>query len=237
MKQGAVTCVAAIIAAVALLSGCDLGGRSENIKPGEADYPVENLQPTRVLHLVAIVPQLLPVHFLMGYVASKSGGPMQSGTACSYSVGLGPARQYSINASPQLTRVGDTYTANIVVDRYESGRCGWRFARIWYVVANMSPDQSELLFLDGGSDHPASARADIWCIKSEKRDPKLPEACNPIWALRSQFPELVSKSLYESIKLDGGDAGPPIHSGSVREFTVQFHDMNAPDGDLAVRTE
>ena len=32
----------------------------------------------------------------MGYVASKSGGPMQTGTACSYSVGFGPARQYSI---------------------------------------------------------------------------------------------------------------------------------------------
>ena len=103
------------------------------------------------------------------------------------------------------------------------------------MVSNQSPDQSELLFLDGGNDHPASARADLWCIKSvKKRDPRLPEACNPIWALRSDFPELVSKSLYESIKLDGGDTGPPIHSASVR-VTVQFHDMNAPGGDLAVR--
>jgi hypothetical protein len=211
----------------ALLYGCGLGGRSENIKPGEADYPVENPNPKQVLQIAATIPTSLPVHFIIAYAASTTGGTMQSGTACAYTDGVEP-RRYSVVPSLNLTRVGDTYHGTIALDRYQPGRCQWAFAGAWYIVDTEGPDETELFIYDQGTDHPGDNRLDIWCIKSVRRSRALPEACLGIHALQPQFPESISLAMLHAAIEKGFDKDPPTHVGvNARSIVIEFHDMDA----------
>ena len=230
MKHGLFQAALVFLFGAALLSGCGLGGRSENIKPGESDYPVENPNPKQVVQFTATIPTPLLIHFIIAYAASTAGGTMQSGTACAYTEGLEP-RQYSVVPSLNLTRVGDTYHGTIALDRYQPGRCQWAFAGAWYIVDTEGPDETELFFYDQGTDHAADNRLDIWCIKSARRSRALPDACLGIHALQPQFPESISLATLHAAIEKGFDKDPPIHVGvNARSIVIEFHDMDV-DGD------
>jgi hypothetical protein len=131
----------------------------------------------------------------------------------------------------------DVFSGQVIVDRYLPGNCAWALAGVWYGMTPGMPDRAELLRVSG-SVPPAKGRMDIWCIHVQKRDPKLAEVCMSVRALQSQFPEQISEATVGAIIESGGANGPPVLlTPKIGSLVIQFHDLDAVDKDLALRTD
>jgi hypothetical protein len=205
------------------LYGCGLGGRTENIKEGEADYPLVNAAPKHVVALKVMGSSAFRVRLIIGYQSTSSGGDNGSGTSCDYQVGLGVYEPYSVVRD--INWVGDDYRGEIALDQYQPGRCKWDFAGAWFTVENSTVQHEELFFNDARPGNAATNRIDLWCIKP----PKLTGAhvCGGIRAMRSNFPELISTATVQSTINAGNAHDPPIHiSSDGGPLQVELHDLD-----------
>lgn len=205
------------------LHGCGFGRPTENIKPGEADYPVVNDAPKHLLELQVSGSPAFRLTLIIGYRATAAGGSKKSGNACVYKAGLAVDMPYSIVNHIDWT--GGDYRGEIAFDRYQPGRCKWDFAGAWFTVDHSTVERQELFFYDGRLDSAATNRIDLWCLKP----PDLGGArvCDGIKAMRSNFPKLISTAAVQSI-IDADNAhDPPIHvsldGGPIR---IELHDLD-----------
>jgi hypothetical protein len=247
MKHGLSKTLVATAASSVLLLGCGLGDRSKNIQPGEADYPLKNPNPMHVIQLTVIAPPSIDFRFLLGYAATSSGGTMQSGTACAYAGSWGgPTQQFSVLPSLEWKRQGDVYRTQVVIDRYDPGRCGWGFAGMWYFVPSTNTDsRRDLFFYDSYASKAADFRMDLWCHDWPNKPSSQSPDCDSIQAFKSATTgyylpaeQVLPKATYDEIVKIGGQNESPIRVGNeAQSITIQFHDMRLRDGDLAIRSE
>ena len=219
------------------LTGCGRAPHSENVKPGDADYPVDNPHPVDVIKLTVIIPAAIKVQLYQGYTTRGGGGSVESGPPCAYIQTGSQARiQYGIAPELELNRMEpDSFSGQVVLDRYLPGQCAWSFAGAWYSDDGAS-DQAELLVEREQVSHLANARLDLWCIRKPKRDPRIVQACLDIHALGQHFPEHVSAMPFKAIVRSGGGNEAPMAVGrGMKSLVIQFHDLDATTGDLGLR--
>ena len=227
-----------VIAALVILSagGCTRAKHAENVKPGDADYPVANPHPVEIIELTVIIPASLKVQLSQGYIAQSVGGSVDSGPHCAYIQTMSQARfQYSVAPELQLNRIGaDSFSGQIILDRYLPGWCSWGFTAAWYRIGDRRED--ELLRVDHPERSTGNSRIDLWCLRHPKRDPRIPDACMDIRAIQLQFPEEISAATLAQIVASGGGGDVPIFiAPGLKSLLIQFHDLAAPDRDLAIR--
>jgi len=223
---------------IASTGGCIRAPHSENVKLGDTDYPVANPHPVDIIKLAVIIPASIKVKFNQGYTTHRGGGSIDTGPPCAYIQTLSQARiQYSVAPELKLSRIAaDASSGEVILDRYLPGSCEWGFAGAWY-SDDGAPNQDELLVVHDAVSHLVNARIDLWCIRSPKRNPRIVQACLDIHALGQQFPEQISPLIVNAIVASGGGNGTPLTVGRGMESVVlQFHDLDAPGGDLALRT-
>jgi hypothetical protein len=221
---------------IASASGCARAKHAENVKQGDADYPVANPHPVDIIKLTVIIPASLKVQLSQGYTAHGGGGSVEDGPHCAYIQTLSQARiPYWITPALELNQIAaDTFSGQVILDRYLPGWCKWGFAGAWYREGNR--DKSELLRVDRPHASTGNSRIDLWCLRHPKRDPRIPDACLDIRAIRSQFPEEISAATLAQIVASGGGGEVPIQiAPGLQSLVIQFHDLAAPDRDLAIR--
>jgi|HubBroStandDraft_1064217.scaffolds.fasta_scaffold43234_2 hypothetical protein len=227
------------IAALILLcvSGCPKAPHSENVKPGDADYPAENPHPVDVIKLTVIIPASIKARLMQGYTTHRGGGSVDSGPPCAYIQTNSQARtQYGIAPALELTQMAaDSYSGEVVLDRFLPGLCEWGFAGAWYRIGG-DRDEAELLRVDRPERSTGNSRIDLWCLRRPKRDPRIPDTCMDIHEIRAQFPEEISATTLAEIEASGGGSAVPMYiAPGLQSLVIQFHDLAAPNRDLALR--
>jgi hypothetical protein len=123
------------ICSLLLATGC---GRSENINPGEADYPTENSHPTRTIHLAGLLSPNVPLRIEVFSVAERGG--LNDTSDCSFLPNARGPTPFSIQEPVKVTRSDDGYTADVALDKYIPGRCRWKLESISYWVGGSEID-------------------------------------------------------------------------------------------------
>jgi hypothetical protein len=228
--------VAALI--ITSAGGCSRAPHSENVKLGDADYPAVNPHPEHIINLTVIIPTSIKVQLIQGYVARSGGGSVDSGPHCAYVQTMSQARfPYGVTPALDLNPIAtDAFSGQIVLDRYLPGWCNWGFAGAWYKVCDR--DQDEMLRVDRPQAPIGNRRIDLWCLRHPKRDPRIPDACLDIRAIRQQFPEEISAATLEEIQASGGGGDVPMFiTPDLQTLVIQFHDLAAVDRDLRLRVK
>jgi hypothetical protein len=113
-----------------------------NVNPGDRDYPALNSNAHTKIVVSGRAPEKWKLH-LVAYYYPKEGGilnPSTGGLVCGWAVGPGVSLPYSITYGLTVHRHGDTYTAEMPMDRYEEGHCGWHLSMVGYTIVKRVGD-------------------------------------------------------------------------------------------------
>jgi hypothetical protein len=128
----------------------------------------------------------------------------------------------------------DSFSGQVVLDRFLPGWCQWGFAGAWFRIGER--DEAELLRSDSPERSTGNSRIDLWCLRHPKRDPRIPDACAGIRDVQQQFPEEISAATLAEIEAGGGGGEVPMYiAPGLHSLAIQFHDLAAPNRDLALR--
>ena len=100
------------------------------MEPGEIDYPKENPNPNRIVELSITNPDSVEYELRSVYEAPKS-------TNCEYVVNVleGATAGFGVSLPTTFVHgVDGIDRAQVVIDKYMPGRCGWKFSRLVLVV-------------------------------------------------------------------------------------------------------
>jgi hypothetical protein len=216
MGIAAATAGAFFILLSVLCSGCN--GRISNIKPGDADYPIINSAPTRTIKVYEDPPDT-KVQFIVGYRATESAEPTDPQKTCEYEVGGGVFDFFNVTLNPNWKNSGQ-----LILDRYQPGRCKWAFAGVWYTVNGPADQPGELLFYQDDPTLPSTINIDIWCFVVPDR----PRGCGDIGSVHASFDTHVSSEVLRQILDSGQGSGLPRYVGpNASLVNIRFHDLNA----------
>jgi len=159
-----------VCCAVLALSAC----RVKNVGPGDSDYPEKNSHPARVIHLKGELPESMPLRIDVSYQA-ELGGLGDTSDCSFYPSERGPS-PFSIEEPVKITRLNDSYVADIFPDKFSPGRCGWTLSGILYwveaSVTNGSQRQDADAYVTADKRQMIDPQAlygnlqrDIWCVK------------------------------------------------------------------------
>jgi hypothetical protein len=197
---------------------------SLEVKPGESGYPEENLHPTQIVQITAILPRTLSVMVRAGYSVSSNY------PACQRRVGLAVSAPIGLNIPIQLSGSGESYRGTVVVDQFEPGMCGWQFAGVGFTSEKPSSEGALIARYDGRKDDPQGYTLDIWCKNAARQNPQRPEFCFSLKFLET-FPGLIAPDLVASVpERERDNAGPARIGPNTRSITVLFHDLDAISG-------
>jgi hypothetical protein len=198
-----------------LCAACN--GRTSNIKPGEADYPAINSSPAHTVK-VDEDPPSNQVQFIVGYRATKPGGPTDSQQTCEFEVGGGVLDYFFVTELVNWQSNGQ-----LALDRYQPGRCGWAFSRVGFTVNGPTDPPQELFSYNDDPDRPSNLDIDIWCFVAPNR----PRACADIKGLQPAFPTLIPPKVMRQIVDSGQGDGPPATIGPrTSSVRIRFHNLN-----------
>lgn len=159
--------------------GCGAGARTENVTPGDPDYPVLNSTPQRIVTVTGTLPKSLAIEFKLLYIANEYiplSEPLNS--QCSFLVAAGSAKQtYYLVENLPIKRTGDSYTASINVDKYLEGRCGWHLATLSYQLPHGEGMERDFIrpavaYFNQDTQTYYEGPVDIWC----ETDPNAPNS-------------------------------------------------------------
>ncbi len=104
------------------LTACD--AYSENVGPGDSDYPIKNSAPKKFLNIRGVVDPSLDLVFKTSWSASNPD--------CKYYTSRieGATNPYSITDPLPVDQNGESIVAKVAVDGMLPGRCGWKFSGI-----------------------------------------------------------------------------------------------------------
>jgi hypothetical protein len=111
-----------------------------NVRPGDFEYPVANHEANKVLSIVGRMPRSLDVKLIAKF-SPKDGGiynPTTGGLVCGYAVGLGAHTPYTVDVPISIERSGEVYSASILIDKFQEGKCGWHLFAISYSASKAS---------------------------------------------------------------------------------------------------
>lgn len=110
---------------IASAGGCARPQHAENVKQGDADYPVANPHPVDIIEITVVIPASLKVQLSQGYTARSGGGSVEDGPHCAYIQTLSQARiPYWITPALDLNQIAaGTFSGQVILDRYLPGWC------------------------------------------------------------------------------------------------------------------
>jgi hypothetical protein len=237
-----------------ILPGGERGEHSQtqNVKPQDVDYPVENPNTGHTFQFEAILPPKIPVRFKLVYMATLYAQP-KSGEVppCYYVTDNGRMREFTVSVPVQLTferhdpHYGEHYRSTIAVDRYLPGRCRWELIAGMYSLDN-DPEHDVLLFHYSKFDdydesegtvlhctrvpsscwskHPGSDLASIVCgsMASPQREPSRVDLV--------AVAEGMAK--WRSVNLDAAELGDGVNlieiGRKIRSVSFAFRDRDNP---------
>jgi hypothetical protein len=121
-----------VVVLATVLTGCDRGRPSRDIKVGDMDYPLENPRPAKKFQFEAVLPPKLPVHFKLVYMAFVDAETRRSSVPlCHYVTNTGRMSAFTVSVPLQLRfekhdpYLGEYYRGIVAIDRYFPDRCQW----------------------------------------------------------------------------------------------------------------
>jgi hypothetical protein len=130
-----------VVVLVTVLTGCERGRHSRDIKVGDMDYPLENPHPAMTFQFEAVLPPKLPIHFKLVYMASINAKPKLGAVPpCHYVTDVERMSPFTVSVPLQLRfekhdpHVGEYYRGIVAIDRYSPGRCQWELIAGMYSV-------------------------------------------------------------------------------------------------------
>jgi hypothetical protein len=202
---------------------------AKELKPGDAKYPLETASPKYVISFVVARLGLSNYRFDAEYASDVKlcGHPIGSGGYSAYAIAI------PIEVAP--TQDGKFHGA-IAIDRFQPGQCGWKFRGIGYTrpdgVGNALGSFREKPSALALSTAP---HIDMWCYHATEGQFGSPDPTCEILAelrapsgLRRVSPEFLAGFPPEQQSARGW---VPITTDT-KEFTVDFHDLNAIPGAL-----
>jgi hypothetical protein len=218
--------------------------RTNNVRPGESDYPVLNQNSKHFVRISGNLPDTVHVRFLTYYVADKGAGTLQAGTYCGYKANYAAFPAFDLNDELKIVLKNGHYEGDIIVDKYLPGRCRWHLELVGYKVINGPPVMSEGYFAEVydaariGDQSQAIYRGknDIWCRKMVARaGAPAGEQCESLSIMKSLSADNpISPKVLASIPTDEYEHQPTtiwIHP-ETQSIEVNFHDLDNVAGRL-----
>jgi hypothetical protein len=150
-----------------------------------------------------------------------------SGNGCTREVGLAVRATVTLGVPLELSRSGESYEGDVVIDRFEPSGCGWQFGGIGYNTENPSSVGDLMARYDGPGHGQESYELDIWCINLPKKNPEKPEKCESLTYLFTG-PKVISPEFFASVpEEERNNAGPVPIGPKTQSILVRFHDLDA----------
>jgi hypothetical protein len=212
---------------------------NQNVGLGDADYPVRNPSPAKMLQLTGSLPASLKIELYASFAAWPNAVRRDSvDVNCEYQSTSLATHEYSVVEPLAISRRGDLYQVSISMDKYLPGRCGWhlrsleygllngiggrsaaRIATVYYTEQPL-PDSAELYRGD----------VNVWCKRNPyPPDPSRPMNCGTLSALENAF--FVNPALMKSIPSDQrGKQTQMWIFPETNTVVVNFRDLDAVQG-------
>jgi hypothetical protein len=159
---------------------------AQNVQVGEPDYPSGNPNPTRVIRLNGYLSSPLEIQIIANYSASPNANSQKGQDAsCGYALSSITFEPFHVDAPLTLLRLKDSsYVAEVAVDKYLPGRCGWHLRSLEFIVLNGIGVFREGVFAtvfdpSRSKDSPDKlyqGDINLWC----KKDPYPPDPAHPM---------------------------------------------------------
>lgn len=111
------------------MTGCVSARIGDVLSSNDPDYPVEKPSPERIVELYGKLPSSLELKLTANYRATTFEGCRYAPTRVA-SVIEGVSFPIEMRVPLILSRGEGAYSTAFIVDRYQPGRCGWRFSDI-----------------------------------------------------------------------------------------------------------
>jgi hypothetical protein len=209
---------------------------TQELKAGDANYPVSNGNPTHIIPLVAPRMDLSNYRFNADYSSDVK--------LCGHRVGVAETVAYGLTIPIEMVQSQDSkYRGSIIIDKFLSGKCGWQFRGVGFTRPDGIGNAFGLLGDRRSNPSPATApHIDMWCYRvTEGQFESVDSKCEILASLR--WPDAkrrVSPEFLAKFSPEQQDANGIVYiTTETKELTVEFHDLNAipsalvPVGDRA----
>ncbi len=197
------------------------------LNPGDFGYPATNSAPKLVIPLTLSGPDWVQMQLHANYISDTS-------FLCGHVNILAGHFPDSVSVPINMTRAGDEYRGNIVVDRFNPGRCHWRFLDIEYGGWAAGVWNGLAVFAEtGGLPVASEPLMEFWCYRVTYED-KPVQNCEELVQLRwSNATRAVSPEFFSQFTADEKGHSHVIRmSTQTKEIRVNLHDLNAIQGAL-----
>jgi hypothetical protein len=200
---------------------------SGKLKPGDFSYPAVISKPNLVIPLIMSSPDWVGMQLFATYVSDAN-------LFCGYEI-FGVGRYpYGVHVPINMTRAGDEYRGDVVIDRFKPGHCHWRFTGVSYGGwANGTGNSLATFAENGGSPAIPEPQIEFWCYRVTYEH-KPVQNCEELaflrWsnAIRAVSPEFLSKFTAE----EKGHSHDIRMTKTTKQIRVNLHDLNALQGAL-----
>lgn len=237
-------------AAIVLLSLAALGTfdeRETNVSPGERDYPEANPHPTHNIQVTFFIPATLHPRFYATYVSTVGRDVSPKPRFCHYAVRTGTSTEYSVSQhefavttpleleyqNDQVESLGYShsremkrYLANVAVDRFQAGRCGWNLESVFFVPENNSIEPLTVFRFTHGqayidANDAIASWLNFWCTRV---------AVTPEWPAHEVCVGPRDGLMINAQKIVYGrkDYVPITISKEVKQLSFEFHNVDDP---------
>ena len=201
----------------------------KDLKPGDAKFPLETTNPKYVISFVVARLGLSNYRFDAEYASDVK--------LCAHPISSGGSSAYAIAIPIEMAPTQDgKFHGSIAIDKFRPGECGWKFRGMGYTrpdgVGNALGSFTELPTVP---PPPGTPHIDMWCYRVTEGQFKSPDpGCEVLAELRAPnglrrvSAEFMAGFPPEQLRARGW---VPITTAT-KEFTVEFHDLNAIPGAL-----
>jgi hypothetical protein len=196
------------------------------LKPGDANYPVENSNPSYLIPLIAPKMELSNYRFIAEYRSDVK--------LCGHEIPPGGYFAYTLSFPINMVRQADTYRGSFAIDKFQPGKCGWKFGGVGYVAPDGVGNAVGVIRKTAPPTFRLS-HIDMWCYRVtdgqfKSPDPKCELLSMLRWpdAVRRASPEFLAHFSHEQLDASGA----ADITTATNELILEFHDLNAIPGAL-----
>ncbi|MEZ5727330.1 MAG: hypothetical protein R3E48_04520 [Burkholderiaceae bacterium] len=129
MPAASIRQLAVCLALAGLAGGCMSYRLGDALSPDDPDYPRENRAAVHHVEVRGKLPPAVEPRLFAQYVASRDEGCKWAPTLIAGAF-EGAIFRISLPVPLVIARDGDQFQSRFTVDRFEPGRCGWRFVGV-----------------------------------------------------------------------------------------------------------
>jgi hypothetical protein len=202
---------------------------ARELKPGDANYPIETAIPTRVIPFVVSGMEFSNYKFNAGYGSDVK--------LCGHQIALGGYFPYGLTIPIEMASTeGGKYRGSIIIDKFQSGKCGWKFIAVGYTRPDGVGNALGVLKERQSNPLPQAApHIEMWCYRVTEGQFKSPDPkCEILGLLRWPNAErrVSAEFLATFSDQQQHDNGWAAITTETKELSVEFHDLNGIPGAL-----